>query len=58
MREVRCHKCDKLLLKLEYGQGEAKCKCGALVLFKLVSQKSLEDEIYISPLDSITAIPA
>ena len=46
MRDVICSKCKKLLLKLTYGEGEIKCKCGEMVTFKLVSQKSLNEEIY------------
>lgn len=46
MRDVICNNCKKLLLKIAFGHGEIKCKCGQLVEFKIVSQKSLVEEIY------------
>lgn len=46
LHDIICTNCKKLLLKLVQGEGEIKCKCGNICTFKVVGQKSLNEEIY------------
>jgi len=38
MKEIRCPKCNKLLLKADFGVFEVKCKCGKLVKKNIIPQ--------------------
>lgn len=53
MKEIRCPKCNKLLLKANTVVGEIKCKCGEIVKLKIISQSLLHCQndivLYIEP---------
>lgn len=36
---LTCKKCGTKLMRLDFGQGEIKCKCGHIQKFKVVSQR-------------------
>lgn len=46
LKDVICTNCRKLLLRVKYGEGEIKCKCGQICTYKIVSQKAINEEMY------------
>lgn len=49
MQWVKCKKCNAKLMRLSYGQGEIKCKCGNIQKFKIVTQRLLRIMEFFSP---------